>query len=222
MTPTVSILIPSRHRFAALKQTIQSFRENSSRPEELEFLVWLDFDDVESIVRINELEGWNCITLVGDRGLGALALEYYVNVLARQATGDWLFCLNDDFLFHGPQDWLAQLKSFRAKYLCLHVGKRAGDLIIAPLFTRAIYDLLGHVSLNTHYDTWIQDICRAVGIVRHFPLQLEHLRDSIGYRDELTRETNLAYASTNPKFYSPHMALLREQDIMQLQEALNE
>jgi hypothetical protein len=99
--PLVSVLIPSRGRLSGLLQAIDSLWSLAEDKSLVEFLIKIDDDDHETIDGVMALRERTAGVLalsamVSPRGNGYRDLHHWVNSLAAQACGDWLFVFNDD------------------------------------------------------------------------------------------------------------------------------
>jgi glycosyltransferase involved in cell wall biosynthesis len=174
---TVSVLVPSRERPELLARSIESLRG-----ADLEVLVALDEDDP----RLTDYAGIG-IPVVGPRhGYGAL--QRYYNELAMWATGGWLLLWNDDCIME-TENWMEIVRSYDGKMAVLNPLTNHNnweiDMNVFPIFPRKMVELMGHVSLHCHNDSWIEYVARDAGIMVRVPITICHDRaDLTGNNDD--------------------------------------
>lgn len=223
---TIDVLIPSRQRAALLDHSVQSLHNTATNPERVNFLVAVDLDDPERLL-YDKIEGILHIPVYPRYGYRQL--HRYYNLLARSAS-NWMLVWNDDALitpYYGVEGIAAAPRKGWDEVIAAedhtvpNVLNFTGALNLFPAVSRPFYEVLGHLSLQAHVDTWIQEVARAARIERQLfgAIQIDHMRDRID--DETKRETQAAYATTSPEFLSREMQRLREQDVKKLKEALD-
>jgi len=208
-TGKISVLIPSRGRKELLEKSIESLLSNATG--ELEVLVRLDDDDpVELSMNGNSSR----VFVAKGARFGYRLLHEYYNEMAAKATGDWLVLWNDDAVMetHG---WDEKIRAVGGG---LKVLNATGPLNLFPIFTKKLYDLLGHVSLQTHCDSWLQVVSRMNGIEQPVDIRINHLRETID--DERKSESLAAYSVTSPEFYARQYQAKLYEDVKKVKEAL--
>src|SRR5690606_13600849 len=127
---------------------------------DFEVLVYFDFDDPQR----HEYRLPNVRATEGAR-YGYDNLHKYYNVLAAQARGQWLMLWNDDAIMttenwadiiHAPDHTIPQV---------LTVFHPVNNLF--PIISRPFYETLGHFSLNTHADSWAQQVGERSGTQKY-------------------------------------------------------
>lgn len=201
----ISVLVPSRGRPELLRASLESLGEG-----DFEILVHLDDDDPE----LSEyLSIPTTYTIIGKR-YGYKGLHHYINTLCRVAYGDWLMLWNDDAVMDTP-GWADKLHQ-PTKPEVINFDHQ-DDQNLFPLVSRQMYEAMGHFSLSTHNDSWVQDIANEVGIHTYIPgVRVIHLRD--GLDDETKRESQSAYATTSPEYNT--LASFRKQDANKIRRLL--
>lgn len=126
----LSVLCPSRGRPEMLMSSRDTFKD------EIEFLVAVDKDD--SALPAYKALG---IPLTITKRYGYPYLEKYYNILAKKATGDWLFNWNDD-AFLGMGNVVGLLEELDPQEPAIGYFDN-GDTRF-PLVSRGLYELLGH------------------------------------------------------------------------------
>lgn len=205
--PLVSIMIPTRgrpeHLLAAIDSAV-SLAVDSSR---LEFLLKIDDDDAPTIQTADRLmasfPSLKIRVVVSPRGRGYHEMHEWINQLAAQADGDWVFLFNDDARFKTPE-WDALLTVMGTKNawvgigdVCLLVAPTIGRPMTQEFFflRRKVVHLLGHLSLSPHNDNWIYTVMKFCGCTMQCPIEIEHLSDVIA--DEIRDSTVEAYRTTS-------------------------
>jgi hypothetical protein len=208
----ISVLIPSRQRPDLLARSIHSLGEG-----DLEVLVRVDEDDPrrESYLALPNLD-----VIVGPHhGYGSL--QHYYNELADRATGDWLLIWNDDCLMQTP-DWRDVVRSYDGKMAVLNPKTNHDnweiDMNVFPILPRKMVELMGHLSLNNHNDSWIEYVARDAGIMVRVPITIFHDRaDLTGQNDD---DTYARRQMGKDHFRSPQMVRARERDIQVIRDYL--
>ena len=208
----ISVLVPSRQRPEPLARSIESLGEG-----DFETLVRVDDDDprLEDYLALPDVE----VVVVPHHGYAAL--QHYYNELAHRARGDWLFLWNDDCLMQSD-DWLDVVRSYDGKMAVLNPNTNHDnweiDMNVFPIFPRRMFELMGHVSLNLHNDSWIEFVARDAGIMVRVPIMILHDRaDLTGRNDD---ETYARRTLAKEHFRSPEMARARERDTRVIAEYL--
>lgn len=211
---SIDVLIPSRLRASLLDRAIQSLHETATNSERVRCIVGLDRDDPELKIYEN-IESLR-YSLFGGPRWGYENLHEYYNAMARHWKANWLLVWNDDamMLTAGWDDIIAA-----EDHTVPNVLNFTGKLNLFPAVSRPFYDVLGHLSLQCHTDTWIQEVARAARIEKPLmgKIKIDHVRDRID--DETKRATQAAYKHTSPAFSSDEMKNLRTEDVNKLQQA---
>lgn len=212
----ISVLVPSRERPEPLARSVASLGRG-----DLEVLVRIDDDDplIDEYLRLpDRLAGVEVI--VGPR-FGYAELHLYYNELAERARGDWLLIWNDDSLMQ-TADWLDQVHRWDGKLVVLNPNTNHDnwkiDMNVFPIFPRRLVELVGHLSLSPHNDSWLEFLGRDAGIMIRSPIMILHDRaDLTGNNDDATYAARqLAQA----EFHSEAMARARERDVGLIREHL--
>ena len=100
----ISVLLPTRGRTEVLRKSLKSLVEKATKPERIEILFGIDEDDTDTLDYIKDVISVDLKELgIESRAsifkpLGYENLHIYVNTLAGNAQGEWLFFWNDDCL----------------------------------------------------------------------------------------------------------------------------
>jgi hypothetical protein len=200
----ISVLVPSRGRPEPLARSIDSLGGG-----DLEVLVRVDEDDP----RLDEYLALSGVEVIVGPHHGYGALHTYYNELAQRAARDWLFIWNDDCIMR-TAGWIDVVRRYDGKMAVLNPDTNHDnwsiDMNVFPIFPRRIVELIGHVSLSAHNDSWLEFLARGAGIMVRAPIVIMHDRaDLTGNNDD---ETYARREIAHEEFHSPAMAALRERD----------
>lgn len=200
---TVSVLVPSRERPELLRRSLRSLGER-----DIEVLIRVDEDD-PSLAAYTELPGVSVGPRHGYRGL-----HHYYNELAARATGEWLMIWNDDALMM-TAGWTQIIGRYHGKMVVLNPNTNHDnwkiDMNVFPIVPRRMYELLGHISLSLHNDSWLEFVGRGAGIMVRVPILVHHDRaDLTGNNDDVVYA---AREYERDRFHSEEMAAARARDI---------
>jgi hypothetical protein len=213
----ISVLVPSRERSAALVKSLRSLGDR-----DLELLIRIDEDDPEReryarIPRVldggAQRAGLRTRVIVGKRH-GYRRLHLYYNELAAAATGDWIMIWNDDCLME-TEGWIDVVHRYRSEMVVLNPNTNHEnwkiDMNVFPIVPRAMVQLMGHVSLSPHNDSWLEFVGREAGIMVRVPIMILHDRaDLTGSNDD---GVFAARHYERDAFHSRAMKRARERDI---------
>lgn len=173
-----SILIPSRYRENQLSLLLESIICLTKNPLDIEILIGIDNDDIESPKAIGKfLSLYSDINLIIFKHPRGNSLVYhYINKLAYSARGKYIITTNNDSMF-GSKDWdincfnrLEQYLSDKPDGICLGItnsmdktqSRLSYPYLIAdfPLLSKKTVDLMGFF-LDPYYvfHTADWDIC---------------------------------------------------------------
>jgi hypothetical protein len=205
--PILSVILPSRQRFDALVSTINSFLSLSNDPSQVEFLVKLDSDDIETIAKVHQLPG-KTKTLISERLRGYHDLHLFVNDLCKLAVGDWVLLFNDDARMT-TRNWDVALQEVDP-FVCnpefagsdsvclLNPGSPESDKTdVFPMVRRTSIKTLGHFSLHPHNDTWVQYTYMPLNAVISYPnIRLKHFNNDVkdATRDHSAKAQETSFA----------------------------
>ena len=213
---TISVLLPSRGRPKALRETVAGLLDLADHPDAIQVLVAADPDDPETrgVVPPAQATVWTA-----PERYGYPRLHEYVNRLAALSDGDWLMLWNDDTRILTP-GWDTVVGEQQPGVLWPH----SNDIPTCntfPIWPRAWTDHLGHVSLSPHCDSWIQFLGQTIGRHERVDIEILHDRaDLTGGHDDQTRAESLAGYRT-ADYGSPAMEAARATDVAALRQYLN-
>jgi len=169
--PKISLITPTRNRPNDLKTFLESIKNTTKNPDDIEILFYVDDDDHVTIPMIKKLEAlysaYSVYFHIGPRS-DHFSRDYY-NFLAKMAKGRWILAINDDSVFE-TVGW--------DKEICEKMGeaaKKFGDDILFgiiddgmfvkgseadmrtfscwPLLSKEYSDLMGGILIEEIY-TW--------------------------------------------------------------------
>lgn len=208
---TISVLIPTRGRPQPLEASVRMLLHLAARPERVEILLRVDEDDPVDYER----EIWALFARRGEPSVpgrvvrgprhGYPNLHLYFNELAAVATGRWCVLWGDDTYMATPR-WDAVLDGIPGKLVVAGTEANHGrSPCTFPIFTRTYFEALGHVSLNCHNDTWIEETSKAAGLFVDAPIMVFH-----AYFPEHLHQKS---PRTSEEYGSAEMAAARERDV---------
>ncbi len=201
----ISIILPTRGRRDVLKKSIESFVEKASNPQRLEILFGVDEDDkgVNEYIKDNLADYLKSKQIEARanifKPLGYENLHTYVNTLAGNSTGDWLFFWNDDCLMV-TEGWDEVIASYTGQFKLLgpNDNHNGHPYAILPIVPRDWFILLGHLSQNAQNDAWLSHIAYMLDIFERIDVEFIHDRaDITGNNDDETFK-NRNYQEGNP------------------------
>lgn len=189
----LSILFPSRGRFASLSDCLNKLisQLSASEREQVEILVRLDSDDLDTLKQINELP-FDKISLrfiVGHRGQGYADIYIWMNEMARLSTGRYILAWSDDAEFKTP-NWFSilQNKSRELNRACcfwfsnkpILTAKKSGEKLMqewpcTPALHRSIFNAMGCMSGVGGVDSFLAYVLEPLGLLEKIQeIYVEH------------------------------------------------
>jgi len=201
----ITVLLPTRGRPEILKSSLESLIDRASNPKDIEVMLGIDEDDPETIEFVKE----KIAPYLQENGVEARAnifkpigyenLHNYVNTLAGNGQGEWLFFWNDDGIMV-TEGWDEVIDSYTGQFKLLapkdnHNGH---PYAIFPVVPRDWYILVGHLSQNAQNDAWLSHIAYMLDIFERIDVEFIHDRaDITGNNDDETFQ-NRKYMEGNP------------------------
>lgn len=212
MSPTVSVLLPSRRRPESLRRSVASLLDLAASPDDITILVAFDPDD-EQTAEIAYSLGLFPVSFPKRHGYSKLHLYY--NRLAELSRSDWLLLWNDD-AFMQTKHWDKVIAGFDPAKLAVLSPSSTGvghSMCCFPVMSRALYQCLGHMSFSCHVDSWLQDLAMMTGLLHRIPVDILHDRFDFtgGHDDETYAESSRGYQTQ--EFYSQPMQDLLHADM---------
>lgn len=181
MKTDISVLLPTRGRTDILKRCLLTLIDLADDPSRIELLLGFDNDDTATYQWFQEnirpeLDKRQArFTAIGFERMGYIRLNEYVNYLAGQSQGSWLFFWGDDAIMES-QGWdsrIAEVKDFRVLRIPTH---NLHPYAIWPIVPRAWYDLFGYISDHQLTDSWVSQIGYMLDIIHNIDVQATHDR----------------------------------------------
>jgi len=201
----ISVLLPTRGRTEVLRKSLTSLVKKATKPERIEILFGIDEDDTDTLDYIKDVISVDLKELgIESRAsifkpLGYENLHIYVNTLAGNAQGEWLFFWNDDCLMVS-EGWDDVIDQYNGQFKLLgpkdnHEGH---PYAILPIVPKDWFILMGHLSQNAQNDAWLSHIAYMLDIFERVDFEFIHDRaDITGNNDDETFQ-NRNYMEGNP------------------------
>lgn len=220
--PKISILLPTRKRTEAVIKSVGSLLANADNPADIEILIAYDNDDEESKEFFSTtwfpfLEQAGTTTKVFEtERFGYLRLYKYVNLLAEQASGDWIMFWNDDALML-TEHWDTEIAKHDGYFGLLRMPcvTMEHPFALFPIIPREWVDYFGKVSPVNHSDWWIYNVTAPVGRLRNIPVQVYHDRADVtgGNNDETFKEQSYGADGKDPSNPEDYAHPERQKDL---------
>ena len=190
----ISVLMPTRERFELAKESIYSLGNNN----DVEILIYVDEDDPQKNLYLN-LNNKN-IKIFIEKRFGYYEFHKMINFLAEKSSGEWLMLWNDDAYMHTEKWSKIILHEDSSKPLILNFFDPNNNINnLFPIISRCIYEKIGHFSLNTHCDSWVQQIGNSLNIHKPiFGINCVHKREILD--DSTKTYSQSAYSITSPAY----------------------
>ena len=175
------MLIPSRKRPEGLKRAVRTVFECAADPSRIEVLIRLDDDDFDSPEAVEALaQRYPVTTLVGPRGGGlprhARLLQRPGGSSSRGVSRALQRRRSDGHPGLGSNPRPAAAPRLRApppeRY------RRRWPLNCFPIFSRDIYEAMGHMSQSPHCDIWLDVLHRRLDLEVPVAITIEHRKHS--------------------------------------------
>lgn len=205
----VSLLLPSRHRFKDLRNALQRLIDMTAKPEQVELVLGLDLDDMDSLSQLGTLSPeLDTSVLIQPHGQGYMGLYHLINRMAQVAHGHLLLFYSDDAVMQ-TLHWDLVLEPSRHR-LCVLKADMQQDYNLFPIVSKALVEMMGHVSLHVCADTWIEDVAKLLDIEYVLPLQIVH---DYALNKPHTRIPTNTYIKS---YFDPDMCFKRHVDVTQI------
>jgi len=200
MTPTFSVIAPTRQRVAVLDRMLHSLWATAGDPSHVEVVLRCDDDDHETVPYVQGRGTEMC--LVGSRLNGYATLATLINEAARQATGDLVLVVNDDAEFQTP-GWDLVLRQYAEPFAdgLFDFGVETANAghFIFPCVSRTLIEVLGCVfdERLVYTDIWLRDVLMPFGRAIRVPeVTIAH------HWQGPTADQNVAAATTRTADYA--------------------
>lgn len=202
---TISVLLPTRGRREVLKSSLESLITKANNPEKVELLLGIDDDDegareyiekeIAPMLREHRVE---CRANIF-KPLGYENLHVYVNTLAANASGDWLFFWNDDGVMV-TDGWDDVIRKYTGQFKLLapRDNHNGHPYAIFPIVPRDWFTLVDHLSQNAQNDAWLSHIAYMLDIFERIDVEFIHDRADITGNNNDPTFQNRKYMEGNP------------------------
>lgn len=181
----ISILLPTRGRADMLMRSLSSLRDLATDFSSIEILFGMDKDDIVGLeFFLNRVIPWIeqyqiSHKIVLFEPMGYHNLHHYVNGLAEQSLGQWLFFWNDDAIMK-TQGWDSYIRAKTGEFKLLSViTHNEHPYSIFPILPRQWYEILGHISQHSLNDAWVSNIAYPLDIFERIPVYCDHERHDL-------------------------------------------
>lgn len=182
----ISVILPSRGRVELLIETVNSIINKCDDVNNIEILIKVDDDDIETINKLKTYEKFDLITMViSSRRKGYASLNEFYNELYEKSSGEFIFCANDDMTIQTDK-WDTLVKPYSGEFVCLHHNPAHphNDTWYFPIISKKILDIIGHVSKSVFYDGYLYFMLEGLNLFKRIDLTINH----ITLNDELTSD----------------------------------
>lgn len=207
---SISVIIPSYNNPDGMEEAIHSLLRNCEDKKNLEIIIRIDNDDpqrkiYEDIYNLQSFAFSLIISDLSERGYQNLHL--FVNELASHTKNDWIMIMTDDAIMK-TKGWDTIISEYdNQKYTVLNPCGQGMNLF--PIIKRDLYNLLGHISLNAHYDTFISTIAHENRKqIRINNIQIDH--------NDILKD----HSETSNHYYSEEIQKLLKEDIDKLNKCV--
>lgn len=219
MFPKIAVTLPTRKRSKVLQQAIKSLIDNVSDVNNIEILIKVDNDDIDTINILNSLPSCCKYTILDVKKFkGYLSLHTYTEKLIELASSsvEWIVTMNDDAIMK-TKDWDLKLLKYSGQFLVLNPQTNM-NLVIFPIYPKKWVDILGHLSKSNHADTWIEFIAKGLNILRNIDIEIFHDRaDLTGNNNDDTYKERVY---TTNDIFTIGMQMLMDQDKQKIKSYL--
>jgi glycosyltransferase involved in cell wall biosynthesis len=168
----ISLIIPTRKRIESLNRLFNSIEETCSSTGNLEVLIAVDDDDIDTISFIEQYSTKGRLlirTIIGKRGKGYLDLHNKISELCQMSSGKFLFFLADDVQFM-TKDWDEKMLSTYNRMYSDNIfwvrtshNEEGNPWAQCFAISRDWYNVTGHLGTCYQQDTEFNDVARYVG-----------------------------------------------------------
>lgn len=193
----ISILLPTRKRFTAFCNSVDSLFNTAHNIDNFEILIALDSDDIETIDLVSNFiqNKQNMIIFKCDRK-HYHNLHLYYNALAAESSGTSLFLWNDDSIMMS-KNWDIEILKYH-KTFCVLSPKVINmenywlnQGVLFPIIPKKWVELTGFWAPYRGCDSWIDYLGKKLNLIRNIDtILIQHDRYDItgNNNDETYRE----------------------------------
>lgn len=181
-TFSISVLLPTRGRTAALERSVNSILDQAADPKKIQIVFGFDNDDtvgldyfLETLQPTLDNRGANYTALSFD-SMGYEGLNQYYNALANNTSADWLFVWNDDCIMNTP-NWDEVVRKYNGEFKILKVHTHnEHPYSIFPIVPAIWVETLGQLSRHQMIDAEISQIAYMLDVIQIVDIDVIHDR----------------------------------------------
>ena len=181
----ISVLLPTRGRTESLGRCLRTLVDTASAPHSLEILIMFDDDDAQGQTyfqqHLADEINWRGATYVVMQmpRLGYIRLNEYLNALAAEATGSWLFFWNDDAIME-TEGWDDRIRDHDGHFRVLRMPcNRDHPYAIFPILPAEWFEIFGYISAHQITDAWVSQIAYMLDIMQNIDVKVTHDRHDL-------------------------------------------
>lgn len=169
----VSVLFPTRNRYEMFVKSISSLIENCNNVNNIEILLGVDYDDVETTEKISKfISDKNYIKLYYYERQRYRGLHHYINDLVKKTTDGSLMLWNDDAIMTSI-NWDTEILNLHddnfivinPKVINMEQYSR-NDTILFPIIPKKWIEITESWSPTPGLDSWIDVLSKKLGITQ--------------------------------------------------------
>jgi hypothetical protein len=230
--PLISILTPTRGRPDNIARLVHSALDTALRPNLIEFVFYVDYDDPASDNAIERLSlsGVSTMIIAGER----IVLSQMWNACANAALADVMMHCGDDIIFRSD-NWdehvLGEFEKYPDGIVLVHGrdGYQDANLATHGFRHRNWMNVVGdfvppHFS-SDYNDTWVTEVADSIGRRSYLEsVYTEHMHPVVGKGplDQTHQERLARHAQDNPGGIYARLAKDRQEEARLLQEFIDD
>jgi len=221
-TKNISVCMATRGRAELAFESIKGMIELAHNPNEIEFCVAIDNDDIESneyftktVTPWFEEKEYDLLVMSFDR-LGYAKLNEYISHLAANCSGAWIITWNDDARMES-QDWDKEIASYTGQFKLLAFKDNHNEhpYSIFPILPREWMVLFGIISPQQAIDAWVSQVCYLTDCFQRIESRVIHDRHDLTGNNNDTTYQEREFLEGDPNrvgdAFHPEMQKLKEQ-----------
>lgn len=179
----VSVLLPTRKRFEQLIKSVESLFQNCNNIDNIEILLGLDNDDVDTINKVNSyIKNQKNIKIYIYERFFYKNLHKYYNNLIQNGTGTSFLLWNDDAIMKS-KNWDLEIINNQKEFCVLspkHNHLSMPSAVLFPVLPKKWLELTDIWSPYRGCDSWIDFLSKKLNVVKHIDtIIIEHDRHDI-------------------------------------------
>ena len=227
----ISILLPTRKRTQQVYDMVREALLLAESPSRIEVLIAHDDDDNESQAFFYSDKWLKMIDRFGATSkvfqterYGYIQLFKYVNLLAEEATGDWLFFMNDDAMIES-KSWDREIRKCDGWFGLLRAqSNHDHPFAIFPIVPKRWIEEFGCFSLVNHSDWWAYNVAARTNRMRNIMVNISHNRADLNgmNNDETFKEQDYSTDGRDPTNLDDYSHPQRQKELREWQQKMLE